>query len=117
MARKYIEVSATNPGGKALISLSALSEIAKCVLEDLPNVSFEDASKVNGKSGVNIIVDKPILCREEKGQLSIFIHILARQGENASSLANLIQQEVGEQIEAETELANCFVNVKIDGMF
>lgn len=117
MAQKYIQVSSLVKGGKGFIALSALSEIAHGVLDDLPNVSFESVEKVPVETGINIIVDKPILAREEKGKITLYIHLMVRKGENASSLAGLIQKEVGEQIESETEISNCVVNIKIDGIF
>jgi len=117
MAQKYIQVSSIDKAGKAFISLKGISEIATCVLEDLPNVSFLTKEKVSSQTGINILIDKPIMVREEKGKLKVYIHVLARKGENASSLAGVIQKEVGEQIESETELSNCSVNMKIDGIF
>jgi len=117
MAQKYIQVSSSGKSGNGFIAASALSEIAKCVLEDEPNVFFGSPDKALDKSIVNVVINRPILCREEKGKVNLYIHVSVRKGENASSLAGILQQEVSEQIVSTTELANCLVNIKIDGMF
>jgi uncharacterized alkaline shock family protein YloU len=112
---KYVGLAAISDGGKAYMSDKSFAQIATCVLQDMPNVSFEQKPK--DASVVNVIIAKPVLADVDKNTPSIDIHVCIRHDENASTLAANIQHEVKEQLLAMAEIPNCSVNVRIDGIF
>jgi uncharacterized alkaline shock family protein YloU len=114
---RYVTVSAVSEGGKAFISTSVFSEIATCVLQDMPNVSFEQKKDAKSSDGINVLVLKPVSCSAQEGVPTVRISILVRKDENAGLLAEKIQHEIREQLLSSTEIANCVVNVHIDGIF